>query len=85
MFLLVTVAEPYLVRNPEDKFSRVTADFVEDSIIVIVSVFQLGFFLHSPMEEIPVKMTVVGCPLSFQMTAAQPDLKPIVRYGFFYF
>ena len=30
------------------------------------------------------KMTVVGCPLSFQMTAAQPDLKPIVRYGVFY-
>ena len=24
-------------------------------------------------------MTVVGCPLSFQMTAAQPDLKPVVR------
>ena len=29
--------------------------------------------------KIPVSMTVVGCPLSFQMTAAQPDLKPVVR------
>ena len=38
--------------------------------------FQIG-----ELEEtnIPVTMTVVGCPLSFQMTAAQPDLKPVVR------
>ncbi|XP_069130810.1 deleted in lung and esophageal cancer protein 1-like isoform X4 [Argopecten irradians] len=30
---------------------------------------------------IPVKMNVVGCPLRFQMTAAKPDQKPIVRFG----
>ena len=38
--------------------------------------FQIG-----ELEEtnIPVTMTVVGCPLYFQMTAAQPDLKPVVR------
>ncbi|XP_060064823.1 deleted in lung and esophageal cancer protein 1-like [Ylistrum balloti] len=30
---------------------------------------------------IPVKMNVVGCPLCFQMTAAKPDQKPIVRFG----
>ena len=38
--------------------------------------FQIG-----ELEEtkIRVTMTVVGCPLTFQMTAAQPDLKPVVR------
>ncbi|KAK6165505.1 hypothetical protein SNE40_022422 [Patella caerulea] len=30
---------------------------------------------------IPVSMTVIGCPLNFQMTAAIPDQKPIVRFG----
>ena len=45
-------------------------------VVVIVYVFQIG-----ELEEtnIPVTMTVVGCPLSFQMTAAQQDLKPMVR------
>ncbi|XP_021361346.1 deleted in lung and esophageal cancer protein 1-like isoform X1 [Mizuhopecten yessoensis] len=33
------------------------------------------------VSAIPVKMNVVGCPLSFQMTAAKPDQKPIVRFG----
>ena len=40
------------------------------------TLFQIG-----ELEEtkIRVTMTVVGCPLTFQMTAAQPDLKPVVR------
>ena len=45
-------------------------------VVVISTSFQIG-----ELEEtkIPLTMTVVGCPLSFQMTAAQPDLKPVVR------
>ncbi|WAQ94358.1 DLEC1-like protein, partial [Mya arenaria] len=40
----------------------------------------------TPPEErkevkIPVSMTVVGCPLAFQMTSGVPDLKPMVRFG----
>ncbi|XP_059148965.1 deleted in lung and esophageal cancer protein 1-like [Physella acuta] len=31
--------------------------------------------------RIPVSLTSCGCPLSFQLTAGQPDLKPIVRFG----
>ncbi|XP_061179869.1 deleted in lung and esophageal cancer protein 1-like isoform X2 [Saccostrea echinata] len=31
--------------------------------------------------SIPISMTAVGCPLKFQMTAAQPDQKPIIRFG----
>ncbi|KAI8513172.1 Deleted in lung and esophageal cancer protein 1, partial [Branchiostoma belcheri] len=31
--------------------------------------------------SIPVRMTVVGCPLNFQMTAAFRDQQPVVRYG----
>ncbi|XP_019622348.1 PREDICTED: deleted in lung and esophageal cancer protein 1-like [Branchiostoma belcheri] len=34
----------------------------------------------APMS-IPVRMTVVGCPLNFQMTAAFRDQQPVVRYG----
>ncbi|ESO99858.1 hypothetical protein LOTGIDRAFT_238688 [Lottia gigantea] len=29
----------------------------------------------------PLTMTVVGCPLNFQMTAAIPNQKPVVRFG----
>ena len=45
-------------------------------LLLLSSLFQIG-----ELEEtkIPVSMTVVGCPLSFQMTAAQPDLKSVVR------
>ena len=45
-------------------------------LLLLSSLFQIG-----ELEEtkISVSMTVVGCPLSFQMTAAQPDLKPVVR------
>ena len=44
--------------------------------LLLSASFQIG-----ELEEtnIPVMMTVVGCPLSFQMTATQPDLKPVVR------
>ncbi|XP_052802383.1 deleted in lung and esophageal cancer protein 1-like isoform X2 [Mya arenaria] len=34
-----------------------------------------------PEVKIPVSMTVVGCPLAFQMTSGVPDLKPMVRFG----
>lgn len=33
--------------------------------------------------KIPVKMSVEGCPLIFQVTSAMPDLKPMVRFGTF--
>ncbi|WAQ94651.1 DLEC1-like protein [Mya arenaria] len=47
---------------------------------------ELGRNLSPPLylrEEvkIPVSMTVVGCPLAFQMTSGVPDLKPMVRFG----
>ena len=29
---------------------------------------------------VPVRMTVVGCPLGFQLTAKEPGKMPIVRY-----
>ena len=41
-------------------------------LLLLSSLFQIG-----ELEE--TKIPVVGCPLSFQMTAAQPDLKPVVR------
>ncbi|XP_071102579.1 deleted in lung and esophageal cancer protein 1-like [Haliotis cracherodii] len=31
--------------------------------------------------EVPLTMTVVGCPLQFQITAAKPDQNPVVRFG----
>ncbi|KAL8567948.1 hypothetical protein ACOMHN_029123 [Nucella lapillus] len=31
--------------------------------------------------KIPVSMTAKGCPLNFQMTAANPDQSPVIRYG----
>ncbi|XP_060555800.1 deleted in lung and esophageal cancer protein 1-like isoform X2 [Ruditapes philippinarum] len=31
--------------------------------------------------KIPVSMTVVGCPLSFQMTSGIPEMRPMVRFG----
>eukprot|EP00058_Branchiostoma_floridae_P005200 XP_002590688.1 hypothetical protein BRAFLDRAFT_89490 [Branchiostoma floridae] len=31
--------------------------------------------------SVPIRMTVVGCPLNFQMTAAFRDQQPVVRYG----
>ncbi|KAL4222937.1 Deleted in lung and esophageal cancer protein 1 [Mactra antiquata] len=31
--------------------------------------------------KIPVAMTVIGCPLTFQMTSGLPDLKPVLRFG----
>ncbi|KAH9519059.1 Deleted in lung and esophageal cancer protein 1 [Bulinus truncatus] len=34
----------------------------------------------TPMS-IPMEATVVGCPLGFQLTAGQPDVKTIVRFG----
>uniref|UniRef100_A0A8W8MX88 Deleted in lung and esophageal cancer protein 1 n=1 Tax=Magallana gigas TaxID=29159 RepID=A0A8W8MX88_MAGGI len=34
----------------------------------------------SPVS-VPVSMTAVGCPLKFQLTASQPDQKPIIRFG----
>ena len=45
-------------------------------LLLLSSLFQIG-----ELEEtkIPVMMTVAGCTLSFQMTASQPDLKPVVR------
>nr|KAG5714264.1 hypothetical protein BaRGS_018481 [Batillaria attramentaria] len=30
---------------------------------------------------IPVSMTVKGCPLQFQMTAANPEQEPVIRFG----
>ncbi|XP_056008414.1 deleted in lung and esophageal cancer protein 1-like isoform X2 [Ostrea edulis] len=34
----------------------------------------------SPLS-VPISMTAVGCPLKFQLTAAQPEQKPIIRFG----
>ena len=31
--------------------------------------------------RIPMVMKVKGCPLNFQLTAGQPDQKPVVRYS----
>ncbi|XP_012940303.1 deleted in lung and esophageal cancer protein 1 [Aplysia californica] len=31
--------------------------------------------------KIPMDMKVLGCPLSFQLTAGQPEQKPVVRFG----
>ena len=45
-------------------------------LLLLSSLFQIGELKET---KIPVSMTVVGCPLSFQMTAAQPDIKPVVR------
>ena len=32
------------------------------------------------LVEIPLQMSVVGCPLLFQMCAANPDSQPVLRY-----
>nr|XP_022304299.1 deleted in lung and esophageal cancer protein 1-like isoform X2 [Crassostrea virginica] len=34
----------------------------------------------SPVS-VPITLTAVGCPLKFQLTAAQPEQKPIIRFG----
>ena len=34
-----------------------------------------------PPRSIPLSMTVVGCPINFQLTAAIGDITPIVRFG----
>ncbi|XP_076461366.1 deleted in lung and esophageal cancer protein 1-like isoform X2 [Babylonia areolata] len=35
---------------------------------------------HDPVK-IPISMTVKGCPLNFQMTAANPDQSTVLRFG----